>query len=84
MVFLAVSCLGIEYRGAPAINFSLAGAPLSVFEVFFMYGPDLVEALLNLLFFPFSLSDNSLFLVVFGVFLFCFSFVLIKRLMRSF
>ena len=23
-----------EHRGAPAINFSLAGAPLSVFEVF--------------------------------------------------
>ena len=39
-----------------------------------MNGPDLVDALLNLLFFPFSLSDNSLFLVVFGVFLFCFSF----------
>ena len=33
-VGLAVSCLGVEYRGAPAINFSLAGAPLSVFEVF--------------------------------------------------
>lgn len=49
-----------------------------------MHGPDLVEALLNLLFFPFSLADNSFFLVVFGVFLFCFSFVLIKRLMRSF
>mgnify|MGYP006974125706 FL=1 len=49
-----------------------------------MNGSDLVEALLDLLFFPFSLSDNSLFLVVFGVFLFCFSFVLIKRLMRFF
>ena len=49
-----------------------------------MNGSDLVEALLDLLFFPFSLSDNSFFLVVFGVFLFCFSFVLIKRLMRFF
>ena len=46
--------------------------------------PALFESLVYVLFFPFSLSDNSLFLVVFGVFLFCFSFVLIKRLMRSF
>ena len=45
---------------------------------------DFVTALLDLLFFPFSQSDSVLLLFVFGVFLFCFAFALIKKLMRVF
>ena len=45
---------------------------------------EFVTALLDLLFFPFNKSDSVLFLTVFGVFLFSFAFVLIKKLMRSF
>lgn len=42
---------------------------------------DLVLALLELVFLPFSLRDSVLFLTVFGVFLFCFSFKCIRVLM---
>lgn len=45
---------------------------------------DFVHALLELLFFPFDKSDSVLFVTVFGVFLFCFSFFIIKRIMRLF
>ncbi|MFQ8760651.1 MAG: hypothetical protein ACLSAF_15665 [Intestinimonas sp.] len=31
-IFLAVSRLGVEYRGAPAINLEFAEPPLSVFD----------------------------------------------------
>lgn len=43
---------------------------------------DLVLALLNLVFFPFSQHESILFLTVFGVWLFCLSFKCIKSLMR--
>lgn len=43
-----------------------------------------VESMLNLVFFPFRQSESVLFLTVFGVFLFCFSFALIRKLMRVF
>ena len=45
---------------------------------------EFVHALLDLLFFPFDKSDSVLFVTIFGVFLFCFSFAIIKRIMRSF
>ena len=45
---------------------------------------DFISSLLQLLFWPFDKSDSFLFVTVFGVFLFCFSFALIKRLMRMF
>lgn len=45
---------------------------------------DFVTAMLDLLIWPFSQSDSFLFMTVFGVFLFCFSFSLIKYIMRLF
>ena len=39
---------------------------------------EFVHALLELLFFPFDKSDSVLFVTIFGVFLFCFSFAIIK------
>lgn len=43
---------------------------------------DLVTPLLELVFFPFDKVDSALFMTVFGVFLFCFSFKCIRILMR--
>lgn len=45
---------------------------------------DFVTSLLDLLFFPFDKVNSVLFITVFGVFLFCFSFAIIKKLMRMF
>lgn len=42
---------------------------------------DFVTSLLELLFFPFDKVDSVLFMTVFGVFLFCYAFKLIRVLM---
>ncbi len=44
---------------------------------------DFILGLLDLLFFPFR-SDSLFFVVIAGVFLFCFSFSLIRKIMRFF
>lgn len=45
---------------------------------------DFVTSFLDLLFFPFDKSGSYLFLFVYGIFLFCFAFALIKKIMRMF
>ena len=46
---------------------------------------DFVQAMLNLLFWPFSqISDTYFFVVVGGVFFFCFSLAFIMKLMHLF
>lgn len=45
---------------------------------------DFVSGMLQLLFWPFSQSESFLFMTVFGVFLFCYAFAMIKYIMRLF
>lgn len=45
---------------------------------------DFVTALLELLFWPFDKVGSALFMCIFAVFLFCYSFALIRCIMRLF
>lgn len=67
-------------KGPPVVCRRLDRGPLLFMEVVMS---DFVLALLDLLFFPFDKVDSVLFMTVFGVFLFCFSFKCIRVLMRA-